>query len=39
MYRIGEYQEIMALFDAELVVLVVDIGPRRTIYKKYGGKG
>jgi mRNA interferase RelE/StbE len=38
-YRVGEYRVIMALFDTELVVLVVDIGPRRTIYKKYGGKG
>jgi mRNA interferase RelE/StbE len=38
-YRVGEYRVIMALFDNELVVLVVDIGPRRTIYKKYGGKG
>jgi mRNA interferase RelE/StbE len=38
-YRIGEYRIIMALFDTELVVLVVDIGPRRDIYKKFGGKG
>ncbi|MGV8107822.1 type II toxin-antitoxin system RelE family toxin [Methanospirillum sp.] len=38
-YRIGEYRVIMSLFDNELVVLVIDVGPRRTIYKKYGGKG
>ena len=38
-YRIGEHRVIMALFDTELVVLVVDIGPRRSVYKKYGGKG
>jgi len=29
----------MTLFDDELVVLVIDIGPRRTIYKNFGGKG
>ncbi|PWR73365.1 type II toxin-antitoxin system RelE family toxin [Methanospirillum stamsii] len=38
-YRIGDYRVIMSLFDNELIVLVVDIGPRKSIYKKYGGKG
>lgn len=38
-YRIGNYRVIMTLFDDELVVLVVDVGPRKSIYKKYGGKG
>ena len=33
-YRIGDYRIIMVLIDEELVVLVVDIGQRKTIYKK-----
>ncbi|MDO9035332.1 MAG: type II toxin-antitoxin system RelE/ParE family toxin [Methanoregula sp.] len=38
-FRVGHYRIIMSLFDDDLVILVVDIGPRKTIYKKYGGKG
>lgn len=38
-FRVGDYRIIMSLFDDDLVILVVDIGPRKTIYKKYGGKG
>ena len=38
-YRIGDYRIIMSLFDKELIILVVDVGPRKSIYKKYGGKG
>jgi mRNA interferase RelE/StbE len=38
-YRIGEYRVIMAIKNEVMVILVVDIGPRKTIYKKYGGKG
>ena len=38
-FRVGHYRIIMSLFDDDLVILVVDAGPRKTIYKKYGGKG
>ena len=38
-FRVGDYRIIMSLFDDDLVILVVDAGPRKTIYKKYGGKG
>ena len=38
-FRVGDYRIIMLLFDDDLVILVVDAGPRKTIYKKYGGKG
>ncbi|WP_214036722.1 type II toxin-antitoxin system RelE/ParE family toxin [Methanospirillum sp.] len=38
-YRVGDYRIIMSLFDNELIILVVDVGPRKSIYKKYGGKG
>jgi mRNA interferase RelE/StbE len=38
-FRVGDYRIIMSLFDDDMVILVVDIGMRKTIYKKYGGKG
>ncbi|ABD41597.1 conserved hypothetical protein [Methanospirillum hungatei JF-1] len=33
--RIGEYRAIMAIRNNEMVILVVDIGHRKIIYRKY----
>lgn len=38
-FRVGDYRIIMSLFDDELVILVVDVGPRKCVYKKFGGNG
>ncbi|MCL2712796.1 MAG: type II toxin-antitoxin system RelE/ParE family toxin [Methanomassiliicoccaceae archaeon] len=32
-YRIGEYRVIAEIRDKELIVIVIDIGPRKNIYK------
>ena len=37
--RVGMYRVIIAMRNDVMVILVVDVGPRKTIYKKYGGKG
>lgn len=37
--RIGDFRAIFAIRDEKMIVLVVDVGPRKTIYKKYGGGG
>lgn len=33
--HIGEYRVILRVYDDRLVIVVVDIGPRKTIYRKY----
>jgi len=33
--RIGEYRAIMAIRNNEMIILVVDIGHRKMIYRKY----
>jgi mRNA interferase RelE/StbE len=38
-YRIGEYRAIISIKNEVLIILVVDIGHRKTIYRRYGGKG
>lgn len=38
-FRVGMYRVIIAMRNDVMLILVVDVGPRRTIYKKYGGKG
>ncbi len=34
-YRIGEYRAILAIEQDRLIILVIDVGHRRTIYRKY----
>lgn len=33
--RTGEYRAILEIMNDKLVLLVVEIGPRKTIYRKY----
>lgn len=33
--RVGEYRVIMALGDAELVIFVIEIGHRSTVYRRF----
>ena len=33
--RTGEYRAIIEIIDEELVLLVIEAGPRKTIYRKY----
>jgi mRNA interferase RelE/StbE len=33
--HVGEFRVIMRVYDDRLVIVVVDIGPRKTIYRKY----
>lgn len=33
--RTGEYRVIMEIIDEKLVLLVIEAGPRKTIYRKY----
>ncbi|WP_319580183.1 hypothetical protein [uncultured Methanospirillum sp.] len=33
--RTGEYRAILEIIDDELVLLVIEAGPRKTIYRKY----
>ena len=33
--RTGEYRAILEIIDEELVLLVIEAGPRKTIYRKY----
>jgi len=32
-YRIGEYRVIAEIRDKELIIIVIEIGPRKNIYK------
>lgn len=34
-YRIGEYRAIFTIREEVMIILVVDIGPRKNIYRKY----
>jgi mRNA interferase RelE/StbE len=36
--RVGSYRIIYSVEDAILVVLVIDIGPRKDIYRRYNRK-
>ena len=38
-FRVGDYRIIMSLFDDDLVILVVDIGPRKRYTKDMVEKG
>ena len=33
--HVGDFRVIMRIYDDRLVVVVVDLGPRKTIYRKY----
>jgi mRNA interferase RelE/StbE len=33
-YRVGDYRLITQIKDSELIILVIDLGHRKTIYKK-----
>ena len=33
--HVGEFRVILRVYDDRLVIVVVDIGPRKTIYRKY----
>ncbi|MDO5750712.1 MAG: type II toxin-antitoxin system RelE/ParE family toxin [Rothia sp. (in: high G+C Gram-positive bacteria)] len=34
-YRIGDYRVVVELIDNQLVILAIDLGHRREIYKRY----
>jgi len=34
-YRIGTYRVIMSIHDFELIILVLEIGDRKNIYRKF----
>ena len=34
--RVGDYRIIMKIFDTEIIILVVDVGHRKNIYRKKG---
>ena len=33
--HVGEFRVILRVYDDRLVIVVVDTGPRKTIYRKY----
>lgn len=33
--HVGEFRVILRIYDDRFVIVVVDIGPRKTIYRKY----
>ena len=34
-YRIGTYRVIMSIHDFELIILVLEVGDRKNIYRKF----
>ena len=33
--HVGDFRVVMRIYDDRLVIVVVDLGPRKTIYRKY----
>lgn len=33
--HVGDFRVVMRIYDDRLVIIVVDLGPRKTIYRKY----
>ncbi|WP_048139017.1 type II toxin-antitoxin system RelE family toxin [Methanosarcina horonobensis] len=34
-YRIGSYRVIISIYDFELIILVLEVGDRKNIYRKF----